>query len=102
MVEYSHGMRMIRAIIHTALYWPLWWSNMWIINHMNVGLGTVLGKLAFYTNLFYMLINWCLIAKRKDEVDRDIIKFSLFVILILVLMELPTWIYVIMNGPSLV
>jgi len=98
MVENSHGMRMIRVIIHTGLYWPLWWTNVWIINHLTVGIWTVLGKLFFYVNLFYMLINWCLIAKRIPEVDRDTVKFSLFIILILVLMELPTWIYVLSHG----
>jgi len=98
MVEYSHEMRMVRAMVHTALYWPLWWTNEWIISHQVPGLGTVLGKLFFYVNLFYMLINWCLIAKRKPEVDRATVKFSLFIIFILVLMELPTWIYVIMVG----
>lgn len=95
MVEYSHGMRMIRAIIHTALYWPLWWLNRWVWTHVPYGLWTILGKLFFYMNLFYMLINWCLIAKRKSELDRDTVKFGLFIILILVLMEIPTWIYVI-------
>ena len=98
MVEYSHGVRMVRAIVHTALYWPLWWANVWITNHMNVGLGTVLGKMGFYVNLFYMLINWYLIAKGKPELDRDTVKFSLFIILILVLMELPLWIYVLSKG----
>jgi len=100
MTEYSHGMKMIRAIIHTALYWPLWWFNEWVITHVPYGGWTILGKLAFYINLFYMLINWCLIAKRKAEVDRDIVKFSLFIIIVLVLMELPTWIYVLSNGPG--
>lgn len=98
MVEYSHRMVIIRGIFYTALYWPLWWANLWIMSHKPVGMWTVLGKLMFYVNLFYMLINWFLIAKRKDEVDRDTVKFSFFIILILVLIELPTWIYVIMRG----
>jgi len=95
MTGYSHGMRMVRAIVHTAFYWPLWWVNEWIINHLKVGVWTVLGKMFFYANLFYMVINWFLIAKGKSEVDRDTVKFSLFIILVLVLMEIPMWIYVL-------
>ena len=98
MGENSHRMIMIRAIIYTALYWPLWWANLWVMSHKPVGMWTVLGKLAFYVNHFYMLINWFLIAKTKDEVDRDTVKYSLFIILILVLIELPTWIYVLSKG----
>ena len=94
----SHRMIIIRGIFHTALYWPLWWTNLWIMSHQPPGLGTVMGKFIFYSNLFYMLINWFLIANRKPEVDRDTVKFSLFIIFILVIMELPTWIYVLMRG----
>ena len=97
MDEYSQRMIVIRAIIGLALYWPLWRFNVWIINQGPYGLGP-LGKLLFYINLFYMLINWYLIANRKSEVDRDTVKFSLFIIIVLALMELPTWIYVIQQG----
>ena len=69
-----------------------------MINNFLLGPGHVIGKLGFYVNLFYMLINWFLIAKRKDEVDRETVKFSLFIILILVIMELPTWIHVFYKG----
>jgi len=98
MTGYSHRMRMVRAIVHTAFYWPFWWFNEWIISHQTIGIGTVLVKLFFYVNLFYMLINWYLIAKRIPEVDRDTVKFSLFIILILILMEFPMWIYVLSKG----
>ena len=70
---------------------------MWIIRQELYGLGPF-GKLFFYVNLFYMFINWFLIAKRKSEVDRDTVKFSLFIILILVIMELSTWIHVLSKG----
>ena len=97
MTENSQRMIIIRAIIGLFLYWPLCRFNVWIIDQGLYGLGP-LGKLLFYVNLFYMFINWFLIAKRKDEVDRETVKFSLFIILILVIMELPTWIYVFYKG----
>ena len=92
----SHRMIVIRAIVGLALYWPLWRLNVWIINQGFYELGPV-GKLFFYVNLFYLLINWFLIAKRKSEVDRETVKFSLFIIIVLILMELPTWIYVLLS-----
>jgi len=99
MVENSHRMIIIRALIGMALYWPLWKWNVKLIDYGPWALGP-LGKLLFYINLFYLLINWYLIAKRKPELDRDTVKFSLFIILVLVLMELPTMIYFLMRGPG--
>lgn len=98
MVDNSHRMIIIRALIGLALYWPLWRFNVWIINQGLYNLGP-LGKVLFYINLFYLLINWYLIANRKPEVDRETVKFSLFIIIVLVLMELPTMIYFLMRGP---
>ena len=95
---HSHQMIVIRCMINMGLYWPLWWANLWIIKNGLYGLGTSLGKMFFYSNLYYMLIGWYLIAKGKPEVDRDTVKFSLFIILILVLMEIPTWLYVFSIG----
>ena len=97
MTENSQRMIIIRAIIGLALYWPLWRFNVWVINQGLYGLGP-LGKLLFYANLFYLLINWYLIANRKSEVNRDTVKFSLFIIIVLVLMELPIWIHVFYKG----
>ena len=93
----SQRMIIIRAIIGMALYWPLWRFNVWIIRRGLHNLGP-LGKVLFYINLFYLLINWYLIANRKPEVDRETVKFSLFIIIVLILMELPTWIYVFHRG----
>ena len=97
MAENSQRMIIIRAIIGLVFYCPLWRFNVWIINQGLYELGPV-GKLLFYVNLFYMFINWFLIAKRKSEVDRETVKFSLFIVLILVIMELPTWIHVFYKG----
>lgn len=99
MKGHGHSQRMIviRAILGLVLYWPLWRLNVWIMYQGHYNLGP-LGKVLFYANLFYLLINWYLIAKRKSEVDRDTVKFSLFIIIVLVLMELPTWIYVFQHG----
>jgi len=92
-------MIMLRAIIGLALYWPLWKWNVKLIDYGSWTLAP-LGKLLFYINLFYMLINWYLIANRKPEVDRDTVKFSLFIIIVLILMELPNVIYFLMRGPG--
>jgi len=97
MVGKSQRMIMIRAMAGMALYWPLWKWNVKLVDYGPWALAP-LGKLLFYINLFYMLINWYLIVNRKPEVDRDTVKFSLFIIIVLVLMELPTWIYILMNG----
>ena len=99
MKAHSHRMIVIRNMLHMGLYWPLWWANEWIIKRGLYGLGPI-GKVLFYANLFYMLIGWYLIAKEKPEVDRDAVKFSLFIILVLVLMELYVIISVSVNGPS--
>ena len=96
MLDKSQRMIIIRAIIGLVLYWPLWRFNVWIMERGLHFLGP-LSKLMFYTNLFYLLINWFLIAKRKSEVDRETVKFSLFIIIVLILMELPTWIYVLLS-----
>lgn len=102
--EHSHRvverMVVIRCMINMGLYWPLWWFNLWIFEHGLYGLWSSLGKMLFYSNLYYMLIGWYLIAKGKPELDRDTVKFSLFIILILVLMELYTIIFVLFNGPG--
>ncbi len=97
MIEFPHRMIIIRNVIHMGLYWPLWWINEWIIEKGLYGLGPI-GKVFFYANLFYMLIGWYLIAKEKPEVDRETVKFSLFIIFILVIMEIPVWLYVYSLG----
>ena len=99
MTEFPHRKIIIRNMIHMGLYWPLWWANEWIMRNGLLGLGPI-GKMFFYANLFYMLIGWYLIAKGKPEVDRDTVKFSLFIIIILVLMELYTIIFVLFNPPG--
>ena len=127
MRAHSHRMVVIRNMINMGLYWPLWWFNEWIyknvligsgfaieinntiwanpsvfqsqqINTLYYGLWSSLGKMLFYSNLFFMLIGWYLIANGKPEIDKDTIKFSLFIILILVIMEIPTWLYVFSIG----
>lgn len=124
---HSHRMVIIRCMINMGLYWPLWWFHEWIlknvlidsglaieinntiwanpsifqsqqINTLHYGLWSSLGKMLFYSNLFFMLIGWYLIAKGKPEIDKAVIKFSLFIIFILVIMEIPVWLYVFSTG----
>jgi len=94
MTEFPHRNIIIKNMIHMGLYWPLWWFNEWIIKNGLYGWGPI-GKMLFYSNLFYMLIGWYLIAKGKPEVDRDTVKFGLFIILILIIMEIPMWLAVL-------
>ncbi len=95
---HSHRMIVIRNMINMGLYWPLWWANEWILSQGLHILWSSLGKGLFYANLLFILIGWYLIAKGKPEIDKDVIKFSLFIIFILVLMEIPVWLYVFSTG----
>lgn len=85
---YSHRMIITRALIHTGLWWPLWWLSQWVQGP----LGATLGKLIFYINNFYMAMFWFLIysiAKGNDPSRRDMVKYLAFWLAIHVLLELP-------------
>lgn len=88
---YSHRVIIIRAIIHTALFSPIWWAYQWVHDQGFIGLGTSLMKFIFYANNFYMALFWFFvhsIAKGTEPGRRDIAKYILFWLSMHVLMDL--------------
>lgn len=89
---YSHKTIITRALVHTALWWPCWWLNEWIMGLGIHALGLTLGKLIFYANGFFMTLFWFLaysIAKGTKPTDKEIVKYLFFWLIIHIIMEIP-------------
>jgi len=88
----SHEMKIIRAVIHTALWWPLYWI---VRNYYGyVPIANVIIKFLVYSNTFFMCGGWYQainIVKGREYTEKDLVKFYLFVILGFVLLEF-SWI----------
>ena len=88
----SQSMIVTRAIIHTALWWPLWMG--WVrLAPMGVA-WSVIFKFLNEVNTFYMVIYWAVarsIAIGSPMSDRDQVKLALWVLFCFILMEFFTW-----------
>ena len=89
----SHEMKIIGAIIHTALWWPLYWV---VRNYYGwyTPIANVIIKFLVYSNTFLMCYCWYLsinIAKGREFTEKDEVRFCLFIILGFVLIEF-SWI----------
>ena len=88
----SQAMTVTRALIHTALWWPLWWG--WLkVSPWGIAWSTIF-KFLNMANSFYMIIFWALarsIAKGAPMSERDQVKLALWVLLVFILMEFFIW-----------
>jgi len=82
---------MTRAVIHTALWWPIWWAYEWVLGRGLAPVGTTMMKFLFYANNFLMAIFWFLaysIAKRTEPGRREVAKYIIFWLAVHVLIEI--------------
>ena len=88
----SHELRIIRAVIHTALWGPLYWIVGKYYGY--VPIASVIIKFLVYSNTFLMCGGWYQainIVNGREYTEKDLVKFYLFVILGFVLLEF-SWI----------
>lgn len=93
MAGFSQRVKVLLAITHTALFWPLWWM---VLRYSFLGpIAKSVLKFVFYCNILMMCLYWfeCWMAAKAVECrDRDLVKFLLCVVMFLILLEVP-WIF---------
>jgi len=85
----------IIGCITLILWWPIWWVGQALAS-MNISY-TPMWKASFYVNLFIMWISWVvlyLVLKKgmsleDDEIWGEVLKSMCFLVVILLIMDLP-------------
>jgi len=109
-VEKKHFNRMrktyFKAVIHGFLYWLIWYMGLYINNFLwnldkndlifnLIMIQVFLWKFLFYMNVFYMFIEWIRLYMDYYGItdERELVKGVLFLILFLILIEIPVMLF---------